>query len=507
MNNKVFKLFPVRRYYYANSSVAGTGCDELFETFKRHKPIRKTILLIMIFAVAGDLLRVSAQTNIAVRQDETKQVSIIADDKTNGETNTEKPLVASVLPRFYDPQTGLSGLDLIGKALQANGELIAARLEIEKARARLAQARLRPNPTLDIEQTSGRFLGSAGEGDLSVGATLPLELYGQRKRRIELAQVEITAREADIANRERQLAAEVLTNYAEALAALQAIKITENLLELDLQTTRFVQIRVNEGETPPLELNLLQVEVERLRANRALSEGRLDAALTKLKLLAGIAMEGPLRLSEQLGAVNLPKVPATLETAIEVALRTRPDIRIAQIEEQLAAAGLRLIRAQSRPDLAITTRYTQGISETTIPNLGSFPDRTRTLTFGLSIGLPVFNRNQGAKAEAEIAIRQAQGRRDFAEKIVRSEVTAALQRLQAADRSLAILQTAVLPRSTENLATFRKVYEIGNITITDLIVEQRRLLDANRDLTETLTERLRAQADLQIALGVPFDQK
>jgi len=49
--------------------------------------------------------------------------------------------------------------------------------------------------------------------------------------------------------------------------------------------------------------------------------------------------------------------------------------------------------------------------------------------------LPVFNKNQGAKTEAEIAIRQAQGRRAFAEKIIRSEVTAAFQRLQAARRA------------------------------------------------------------------------
>jgi len=83
--------------------------------------------------------------------------------------------------------------------------------------------------------------------------------------------------------------------------------------------------------------------------------------------------EEPLRLREQISTAVMPQVPSTIETAIEVALRTRPDIRIAQIEEELAAAGLRLIRAQSKPDVAVTTRYTQGISETTIPNLGSFP--------------------------------------------------------------------------------------------------------------------------------------
>jgi outer membrane protein TolC len=63
------------------------------------------------------------------------------------------------------------------------------------------------------------------------------------------------------------------------------------------------------------------------------------------------------------------------------------------------------------------------------------------------------------------------------------------------------LQTSAIPRSTQNVETFRRVYEIGEIKITELIAEQRRLLDATRDLTEALTQRYRSQADLSIALG------
>ena len=119
----------------------------------------------------------------------------------------------------------------------------------------------------------------------------------------------------------------------------------------------------------------------------------------------------------------------------------------------------------------------------------------------MAIGLPVFNKNQGAKAEAEIAIRQAQERRIFAERIIRSEIAIAFGRIEAASRAINTLETAVLPRSRQNIETIRQVYSIGELKITDLIAEQRRLLDANRDLTEALTEKYRAQADLQIAMG------
>ena len=389
---------------------------------------------------------------------------------------------------------------LINRALQSNGELVAVRIEIEKARARLQQARLRPNPTLEIEKSTGRIVGNGGDGEFSIGASLPLELYGRRKTRIEVAEIEIRAREAEVANFERRVANEVLLNYAEALAALREIEVLERILELDLQTTRFVQIRVNEGETAPLELNLLQTEIERLRSKKELAEGRLQSSLTKLKLLTDSPFDAPLLLREQITTAILPQIPKTVETAVDVALRTRPDIQLAQIEEDLATAGLRLIRANSKPDFTAYTRYTQGRSVVDLPN-GAFPQSDRTLTFGVSIGLPIFNKNQGAKTEAELTIKQTQARREFAEKVIRSEVITAFQKYNAAQRAIWTLETSVIPRSEQNLDVFRRIYEIGEIKITDLIAEQRRMLDANRDLTEALTERYRAQTELLIALG------
>lgn len=414
--------------------------------------------------------------------------------------NVPKPILVSVLPNYYNQQDGISINELIERALASNQDLAATRLEIERARARLNQARLRPNPTLEFEQQSGRLVGNGGDGQFTVGASLPIEIYGRRDARINQAQIQIEASQAEVRNRERLLVANVLTNYAEALAALRELDATERLLELDLQTTVFIQIRVNQGESAPLELNLLQAEVERLRSRRQLVEGRLQSAYTQLKLFAGIPFEDSLHLREQINTALLPQLPATPDAAVDVALRTRPDVLLTRIEEQVATAGLRLIRAQSRPDLTAYTRYSQGRSLVDT-STGSFPQRDRSLTFGVAVGIPIFNKNQGAKAEAEIAIRQAQARREFAERVVRGEILSAYQRLEAATRAVATLEQAAIPRSTENVETFRRVYEIGELKITDLIAEQRRLLDATRDLTEALTQRYRAQVDLNIALG------
>src|SRR6185369_5923818 len=76
------------------------------------------------------------------------------------ETNLPKPILVSVLSNYYNPRDGTSINELIERALGSNQELTAARLEIEKAKARLTQARLKPNPTLEFEQGSGRLVGN-----------------------------------------------------------------------------------------------------------------------------------------------------------------------------------------------------------------------------------------------------------------------------------------------------------------------------------------------------------
>jgi len=415
-----------------------------------------------------------------------------------------KRVVASFGEGYYSRTDGVSLAEIVRRAAANSGDIKIAQLEIEKARARLTQARLRSNPTIEVEQSTGRPVGSPGDRELSVGFSLPLDVFGQRQKRTDLAKAEIVFREAELAARHRQLTGEVFSAYAEALVALKELQVLDELLELDTQTVIVVQIRVTEGETAPLELNLLQTEIERLRAKRELADGRIRAAITKLKFYAAIPYDEALKLREDISAATLPQLPATSEAGISIALRSRPELQIAELEEQLARSGARLIRAQSKPDVTAYTRYMRGRSSYEDPQ-GPYFQSERSLSFGVSISLPVFDKKQGAKAEAEIAIRQAQERRTFTEAIIRNEVVTAFQRTESADSALRTLQTVVIPRSLENIHTIRKVYEIGELKITDLISEQRKLLEANTDLIEALTQRYRSQADLFMAIGASLE--
>lgn len=425
-----------------------------------------------------------------------------------------KPLVSTLSNNLLDPQSnktilseyidlvhGISLVDLVHKALTLNSELAAARLEIERARARLRQAGILPNPTLSLERTNGIF-NSPGERNVSIELTVPLEINGQRQRRVELARIEFEAAKAEVADRERQLTIQVHNSYVEVLSALRELEIISEINSLDEQTVRYIEIRVTEGDAAPLEANLLRTEVDRLHSRRILAEGRLKTALLQLKSLVSIPVSEVLRLKETLAAPILPEPPATFEVALEIALRTRADLRLARLTEDVARAGLRLVRAQARPDATAFTRYSTSQSTFDSTPIGSITDRDKLLTVGISITLPIFNRNQGAKAEAETVIAQAKHRREFLEQVVKAEVSAAYTRYEAAQAALGIFKSGVIERSIENLRALRGAYDVGAIHITEVIAEQRRFTDSQREYTEALAERYRALAALQTAIGI-----
>jgi cobalt-zinc-cadmium efflux system outer membrane protein len=420
------------------------------------------------------------------------------------ETLNEVEGISATMSRYYHPTQGASSHDLVRHALASNAEMAAARIDIERARARLSQAGLRPNPSIDFEQTTDKFTGSTGERETSISFALPLDINGQRQRRINLAQAELEASEAEVADRERRLIAEVRAAYAESLAAIRDLQAIEGLNSLDIQTARIIEARVTEGESAPLELNLLRAEVDRLKSRRALVEGRLQASLLRLKTLTGFPPDNPLQLREDLTApVSGP--PSSLDAAIDNAMRTRPDLRLARLGEKVAEAGLQLIRAQGRPDVTAFTRYSQNTDVFDDTPIGVLRDKDKLLTFGVSISIPLFNRNQGTKAEAAAAIAQAKRRREFAEQLVKSEVASAYARYQASQAALAIFEQGVLARSTQNIQSIRRAYELGAFRLTELLTEQRRLLDSQREYTEALTERYKAITDLLSAIGTPLN--
>lgn len=464
--------------------------------------IYRNLIYAFIYLIAIAFITTSAASGVYA------QTTTVSKSESNFDTgdNALAPTPNSSVSRYYDPQQGVSSNDLIRLALANNPDIAAVRLDIDRARARLTQAGLKPNPVLSFEQMNEQLTGSGTDRETGVALYLPLELGGKRQRRKELVQTEILAIEAEVANRERRLVGDVRIAYLEALAALRELQVIENLKNISLKMGNVVEIRVKEGDAAAIELNILNVELNRLQIRSVLIESRLQAALARLKGLTGMPVTESLRLREVITAPMLPSPPSTLQEAIEIAMRTRPDLKLARQNEEVAQANLRLAHAQAIPDITPFAKYSFNRTITDLPTpLVPVPNRSRFLTFGFSIGLPIFNKNQGTQLEASISISQAQRRREYVEATVRIEVTSAYQRYQAVQSALQVFEEGVITRSNKNLESMQAAYKIGAFSVTELLIEQRRLLDAQREFIEALTERYRAIVDLNSAIGTPID--
>lgn len=414
---------------------------------------------------------------------------------------TQQPPLSRDAAAYVDAAQGSSAIDMVRRAVTSNRSLAAARLSVERAQARLVQVQLYPNPALDLEHTTGKFTGAPDERETTAGVSFPLELGGKRRSRIDIARAELDVARAELAERQRQLTNDVLTAYVEALASLRELDTTARLNDLDVETGGYLKKRVTEGDVAPLELQLLRVEIDRLRSRRELLKGRLDAAIIRLKALTGAAPEEQVRIREGFTTSELFGASSSAEDAVRRALANRPDIAAARANERAAEATLRLARAGAIPDVTPFGRFSSSSSAFDETPVGKLTDRSKSIGFGVSITLPIFNRNQGARAEASAAVTQAQRERQYLETTVRAEVESALRRLQSTDAALSTFESGVISRSSENLKTLRAAYQLGEYRITDLIAEQRRVVDAEREYTDLLAERYRAAIDLQLATG------
>jgi cobalt-zinc-cadmium efflux system outer membrane protein len=406
--------------------------------------------------------------------------------------------------QYIDPVNGLTASALVRYALAHNGELMAARLMIAEARGRLRQAGLKANPMLEA---SGTRAANAPDNKLMVGAELPLELGGRRGARVVVATAELQVREAEVADFERKLSAETRMKYSDAIATARNLKFTEDLLALTRDSHRLVKAKVGSGKTAPLEQNLLLVELNRIDAMRIGFESRAETALLELKKAVGMPPGEPLRLR---GEFDTTTQPVTQGEAVRNALATRPDLFAARAGERLALAQIEQARTEGKVDASIFAGYERMSSGfdvfgfngagVRVPVMGVF----HNLTFGVRLSLPVRNRNEGNVEAALASAEAARSRREFAELVVRNEVTSAYARLERAQAALAVYRDGVRGQAERNLDVIRQTYTLGQKTALDYISEQRRFIEVETGYTEVLKEYFNSLVELERAAGTPI---
>src|SRR5262249_48597533 len=159
------------------------------------------------------------------------------------------------------------------------------RTTIDAARGMRVQAGLRRNPTVSVEQ---REEPTGTDNQTMVSIEWPLDLF-RRSGRVVVADREITIAESSVADRERILAADVRTRYGEVAAAARELTVLDELTTTVRRQHALLRSRVDQGATPPLERDLLAVELRRLEADERLQLGRVESALLELKRILGAA--------------------------------------------------------------------------------------------------------------------------------------------------------------------------------------------------------------------------
>jgi len=404
----------------------------------------------------------------------------------------------------YLSSAGRSADDLVAYALANNGELTAIRREVEAAEALVKQAGYRANPEFEISGT--KEPGMSGNSQMAKGM-LPLELFSRRSLRIKAAQRELDVRNYALADRERILAADVRAKFGETLALIYKLQFADETLAAATQNYDLVAARVTEGKTAPLEGNMVMVELNRIRALRESAVGQVEIALLELRNLAGMRGDEPLQLRGDFS--NLLDALPPQEIGTEQAVRLRPDLQTTHALIGLAEAKIEQARAQGKPDASVSLGVERSDSgfpfrafdpaSQLVPIRGTF----KMITFGVTITLPVFDKNTG-NIEAAVADRSAaESRAEFGELTVRREVAAAYARYKAASRAMEIYRVGVEKQSAENLDVVRQTYELGSRTLLDYIAEQRRYIEVKNGYIDAQRETYQARIDILRAMSAP----
>jgi outer membrane protein, heavy metal efflux system len=392
--------------------------------------------------------------------------------------------------------------EVVARALADNPDLRAVRAEVDAAGGRLRQAGLRPNPMLEL----GGQKAISPDSNVSVALTLPLDLNGRVDGRVGVASREVELRRAQVAERERRLAADVRLKAGELLAARRNVEVTDELLGINREGLRLVGDRVREGAAPALDENLLLVEVNRLEAGRQMLESRVAVLTLQLRALAGMEPEAPLTLRGGLAGAG----PAVSRAeAVAKALAGRPDLEMARADAAMARAKIRKEEAEGRWDASVSVGYQRqdfGFSGlrgvTSNGTLQQIRDVFHYFGAGVSITLPVRNRNQGNVAAAVAETRAAERRQEFVVLVIRQEVEAAYTHLEAARRALALYERGVRDVAKQNLEVVRRTWELGRGTLLDVITEQRRLIEIENGYTDALKQVFDATVEIDRAVGL-----
>lgn len=377
-------------------------------------------------------------------------------------------------PSLANAQTNtpLTLQDALTRAIESDPGLRAAEAGVDAARGGVRQARVRPNPELSAEVENfngpGELRGFDG-AESTFSLSQEVELGGQRRARIRLADRELHGAELDRVLRGLDLLRDVQTAYYDALAAQELVTIERERVATAEALDASISRRVAAARDPLM---------AGARAQAGLAEARI--ALTRAEAEAATARA---RLASFWGGEEgymLIQADFVLPVASDHEHTLNPDqnpdvTRLAAERERLAAAA-RLERSLSYTNPTLSLGYRR------------FEDRDGdgAMVAGFSIPLGIFDRNQGSVARAQAERRRSEYDLEAGRRAIAREF-AALQRALTSDAaSVRSTEADVIPQAERALSLAQDGYNRGAFSYLDVLEAQRALSDARQARVDAL---------------------
>ena len=376
----------------------------------------------------------------------------------------------------------LSLAKAIELALEGNPEVAAAKRQWEATEGQVLQGRSRPNPELaySLEDTRSKTRTQSWQ------LNLPVELGGKRAARTKAAEKTREQAQAQLAELQATVRANVAAAYFDVLTAQERLVLARDSAALAKSSTDTVSKRVAAGKVSPVEESKARVAEAGVRVELAQAASEQRNALSRLFALLG-RIDAPYTVLEG-KAENLPSVPSLAD--LQPLISSAPGVVLARIEVDRRKALTELEQSKRVPDVTVSVGM-QRSNET----------QRNVLLFGVSVPLPVFDRNQGNLLEALKLEDKARDELQAATVRLHSEVAQARERLSTITAEVQSLQQDVLPgaKSAYDAATIG--FENGKFNFLEVLDAQRTYFTAKSQYLKALGEAHRAAADIDRLLG------
>lgn len=386
------------------------------------------------------------------------------------------------LPAPAEPARTLNFDEALALARASSPAVIAERLRIDEARARLTGASLRfqRNPTLEIEGGARRGDIESAEYGIEVGQEL--ELPQRRTARMELARAVVSQQESLAKLAESEVLREVATAFLRAAEAQERAAVSASAKRLLEEALTIAERRYAAGDIAQLDVNLARAAVARADVEQRTSHALVKARLAQLQILLGLtgdlAIEG-----------SLAEMPSVDTGQVRAAATDRADVRAIDAQLAESEAERRLAGSMRWPDVGLSASYSR-------------EEGDRVTLAGVGLTLPLFNRGQEALALANARHARLTAERGALLRAIEAEVRGGIGTVTALRSASSEFQRTVLPLVDANERLALESYEVGQIGLGDLLLVRREALDARSAFIDQLVETRLAEVELRAQAGL-----